>query len=29
VGRYFEGDASPYSKQLKKPARQEREDLVH
>jgi hypothetical protein len=29
VGRYFQGDASPYPKQLKKPARQERADLDH
>jgi hypothetical protein len=26
VGRYFQGDASPYPRQLKKPARQERGD---
>jgi Cytochrome c7 and related cytochrome c len=29
VGRYFQGDVSPYPTQLKKPARQERDDLVH
>jgi hypothetical protein len=29
VGRYFQDDASPYPRQLKMPARQEREDLDH
>jgi len=29
LGRYFQGEASPYPRQLKKPARQERQDLEH
>ena len=29
VERYFEGDVSPYARQLRKPARQKRADLEH